>query len=1060
MENKFRSGLLGYDKRLPINITRVYLFFFCAIIFGHTPERVLNHNIETEFTTAFALKKNTLTSKTIPYKKDQRLISGTIVDEDGLPLVGTTILVKGTTRGTTADFDGKYTIAAEAGDVIIFSFVGMVTQRVTVSLSDTIDIVLATENELDEVVVVAYGTTTLRESTGAISSVKAGAVINESPVVAVENALQGNISGVQVGSTGGQPGSFPSIRIRGTGSLNATNQPLYIIDGVPITAGDRSSFSTSTQNSLSTLNPNDIENITVLKDAASASLYGARAANGVVIITTKKGKEGKTAFELRTSYSETDFAMNNTDREIVDGDTYRELTRESLFNLFRYVNGEDEATSNMQADASLEQLHPIPADGYTDWRSILFRKGTIKSHQFSARGGTEKTKFYTSIGAHEEEAIVYQSDFTRYSVRANIDHKSNDKLSFGLNTFMAHTEQNSVPDQGSFFSNPYYTWLTSYNPTNATRDTEGNLLPNIQNRFPNPELERSRTEQSSRQVRLSATPFIQIRPTDWLILKTINSWDYYFNRDVLYWAPNSNDGASFNGYSYRAHNTISTLTTSNTMNLVKTFNEVHNTDVVLGFEASKKEFDDFSADVQNFPNNVLRDLSTAAKEQDTDTNFQEDKLVSYFSRAQYNYNRKYFLSGSIRRDGSSRMSAENRWGNFWSVSGAWVLSEDFFENSDTVNLLKIRTSYGTTATYPNSLTGALSLYGFSANYNSQTAAFPSQLANPDLTWETNKNFDIGLDFELFATRISGSIEYYNRYTEDLLQDVPTLATTGFKSLLQNVGEMSNKGVEISITSQNIQTDNFSWSTTFTGAHNKNIIEKLNEGEDIQLFPHILREGHSRYTFYLREGAGVNPETGMWEWYKNTKDDDGNIISGREKTTISGEAESVVVGKWDPDFYGGVINTFTYKDFDLTFLINYSIGGTSYDSAFFRLNHDGRFPTGAIPKGQLDRWQKPGDVAANPMRVYNNSSNSNFQSNRRLHNNTYARLKNITLGYNLPTPLLEKIGAFSDVRISLNGTNLITWVKDKAFDPEVRIGGTTSLALPPTKSYSFNVQFQF
>ncbi|NLP58059.1 TonB-dependent receptor [Lutibacter sp. B1] len=991
----------------------------------------------------------------------EKTISGTVVSEESGPLPGVNIVIKGTSQGVLTDFDGNYSIMANIGDILQFSYVGMSTIEKTVGVSNTINITLKAEsNLLDEVVVVAYGTTTLKESTGAISSIKADDILKESPVVSVQNSLQGNISGIQVGSTSGQPGSFPSVRLRGVGSLNASNNPLYVIDGVPIVTGDQSNFTSSTSNVLSTLNPNDIENITVLKDAASASLYGARAANGVIVITTKKGKLGKTVFEYRSTFGETDIAMKNTDRKMVGGEIYRELARESIYNLFKYIEGEDEATSNENADLYLEQLFPIPENGYTDWQKILFRKGVVKSHQFSVRGGTEKTKFFMSIGAHDEEGVVYESDFKRYSIRSNIDHTANDRLSFGLNTTLSYTDQNTVPDQGLFYANPYTAYLISYNPTDPTRNSDGELLPYIQNQFPNPEYERGQTEQGSRQIRISATPYIQLKFTDWLMFKSINSWDYYFNKDELYWGPESNDGSNYNGYAYRAHNTISTLTTSNTLNFTKTFSDKHNVDVMAGYEVSKAEYDDFAADVQDFPNNVLKDFSTAAEELDTDTNFQEDKLISYISRAQYNYNNKYYLSASIRYDGSSRMSEDNRWGTFWSVSGGWVLSDDFLKDNKFVNYLKLRGSYGTTATYPNSFTGALPLYAFSASYNNQTAAYPSQLANENLTWETNKNYDIGIEFGLFDNKISGSVEYYSRYTEDLLQDVPILTSTGFESILQNVGEMSNKGIEFSITSKNIEKENFSWTTTLTGAHNKNTIEKLYNGEEIQDFPYILREGKSRYTYYLREAAGVNLETGQWEWYKNTTDENGNVISGREKTSVSSEAESTVVGKWDPDFFGGVRNSFKYNDFDLTFLFNYTIGGKTYDDYAYYLNNDGRFPYQGIPKGQLDRWQQPGDKASNPMRVYGDASNANFQSSRRLHDGTYVRLKDITLGYNLPTEVLDKTGIFSNIRFSINATNLWTWAKDEAYDPEVLVGGQTGTGIPATKSYSFNVQLQF
>lgn len=989
----------------------------------------------------------------------EKVVTGTVTDNTG-PLPGVSVLIKGSNKGTETDFNGKYTIKAKQGDVLVFSFLSMKTVERTVGTALTIDVQMEEgTNVLDEVVVVAYGTSSVREKTGSISTMKSK-VIEDLPVVSFQNTLQGNVSGVLVGASSGQPGSFPSVRIRGSGSLNAGNNPLYVIDGIPVTAGDISDFSTSTGNVLSTLNPADIENVTVLKDAASASLYGSRAANGVILITTKQGKQGKTTYSFRTTTGVSEIAMKDIGRKPVDGDTYRELSREGLYNLFFYVQGRDQATSNTLADQFLGSIFPIPAGGYTNWEDILFRTGDIQTYDLSARGGSEKTKFFASMSYTDQEAVIYQSSFKRYSFRTNIEHKSSDKLKFGINNYLGFTNQNRVPDQAYYFANPTYMYIGTYTPLNPVRDANGDLLPNIAGSFPNPLYERGRTYSKTETLKLTLSPWVEYKILPELTFKTSNSFDFVSNDDDLYWSPSSNDGAP-NGYRYKSRNFYTTLTTSNTLNYVNTFGEKHNVEVLAGEEYTKTNRRDFNGQARGFPNDVLRDFGTASDYTGIDDSDVDDAILSFFTRVKYNFDNKYYIKGSLRRDGSSRLSKKNRWGTFWSASVAWDISkEDFMKDVSFVDFLKLRSSYGTSGTRPSSLTGYLELYGFSAKYNGQTAAFPSQLANPNLKWETNKNFDVGIDFGFFNNRLSGSLDYYNRKTEDLLQSVPIPSTTGFTTTLQNIGEMVNRGFEISLTSVNIENEDFRWSTTFTGSHNANEITKLYNGNEIQTFPYMLRVGHSRYSFYLRESAGVDPATGRQQWYKNTTDANGNITSGREITTSSSQARSTIVGKWDPDLVGGLRNEFKYKNFDLNVLFNYTIGGQVYDADAFRTRHDGRFPTRAIISDQVDRWQKPGDISKNPIRIHGNATNSNFQSSRRLEDASYVRLKNITLGYSLPASIVKR-AHMSNVRLYVTGTNLWTWAKQDLFDPELTgIGGQTSAATPPVKAFTLGAQINF
>ena len=577
----------------------------------------------------------------------EKVVTGTVTDGTD-PLPGVSIIIKGTSKGTETDFNGKYSINVKQNDILVFSFLGLKTVERSIGLPSQINVVMTEDTSvLDEVVVVAYGTSSVREKTGSISTMKSK-VIEDLPVVSIQSTLQGNVSGVLVGASSGQPGAFPSVRIRGSGSLNASNNPLYVIDGIPVTSGDLSDFTSSTGDVLSTMNPADIESVTVLKDAASASLYGSRAANGVILITTKKGKQGKTTYSFKTTTGFSDIAMPNVGRRSVSGDTYRELSRESLYNLFFYVQNRDEAASNALADQFLESLFPKPVNGYTDWNDILFRTGDIQTYDLSARGGGEKTKFFASMSYTDQDAVIYESGFKRYSFRTNIEHTSSDKLKFGINNFLGFTKQTRVPDQGGFFANPYYGWISLYSPLDPVRNASGDLLPNVRGSFPNPLYERSRTSTTTETLRLTLSPWIQYKITPELIFKTSNSFDFISNDDDRYWSPSSNDGRP-TGSRYKSRNFYTTLTTSNTLNYIKTFKDIHNFDVLLGEEYTKTNRQDFNGSASGFPNDALKDFGTAANYDGIDDTNVDDAILSFFSRLKYNYDNKYYIGASFKK---------------------------------------------------------------------------------------------------------------------------------------------------------------------------------------------------------------------------------------------------------------------------------------------------------------------------------------------------------------------------------------------------------------------------
>ncbi len=964
----------------------------------------------------------------------QMQISGTVTGaEDGLSIPGVSIVVKGNqTIGTTTDIDGKYSLAVPSdAQALVFSFVGMLKQEVPINGRSIIDIQLEEEVlRMDEVVVVAYGVQKKASFTGSASVMKAEK-LEKKPVTSFEKALQGNIAGVQVNASSGQPGANSEIRIRGTGSINAGNEPLYIIDGVPIISGDLAQRQTTT-NALSSFDPDDFESITVLKDAAATSLYGSRASNGVILITTKTGKAGDTKinFSYQTGFS----TRTNELFDVMNAAEYKEYRYEALTNA---------GTSPAEAQAYVDAL----GDHDTDWIKEVFQNGKTNDYQLSARGGDEKTQFFVSGGYFDQEGIVIGSSMARYSARINLDHSASDKLKFGTRFTASYTDQVN-PSGSGYYADPV-TSMYFVPPTEPVYNEDGSYNQSISSNLDyNPVAIADLNNNSNNIVRGLGVVFAQYEIIEGLTFKTNYGIDWFYLGEDLYWNPNTPSGESYTGYSEYASTEKYISTWTNILRYAKTFSESHSVNVLLGQEAQSSErFRTFTA-ATNFPSDQVTTLANAAEPSTASTDLTSNSLASYFANMNYDYLGKYYLSGSFRRDGSSRFGADNRWANFWSVGFAWRITEESFMNINGVDNLRLKGSYGTSGNSDIDDFASRGLYGYGYDYNGNPGSAPSQLANPDLRWEKNENWDIGLDIGVLNNRVNVILDYYSRTTSDLLLEVPISKTTGFDNIMQNVGSMKNSGIEVELNTVNLQGE-FKWFTDFNISFNKNEILELNNGEDIQDGHYMRREGEAFYSFWKQEWAGVNPADGSPMWY----DSDGNLVDN-----IS-DADFQILGNAHPDFIGGFTNTFEYKGVELLVFFNFSYGNEIYNNSKRYLLHDGQQGSTNASVEILDRWQEPGDITDVPRIIEGGNNSSNRHSSRWIEDGSYLRLKTVNLGYTLPSKYTDKI-KLDKVRIFAQGENLLTWTEFTGLDPEQGINGQAWFTYPTARTITFGIDIGF
>lgn len=1009
----------------------------------------------------------------------KKQITGTIISqEDKEPLIGATVIVKGSLAGTETNLDGQFTIeVGENAKTIIVNYIGMEQQFLPVPKDGVLNVVLRpTTMNLDEVVVTGYGNYSKSSFTGSANTLRADMMKNV-PVLSVEQKLQGMTTGVSITGGSGQPGANTSIRIRGMGSLTASNEPLYVIDGVPVSSGSLSSgggeaayMNNAKTNIMSTLNPADIENITIIKDAAAASLYGSRAANGVILITTKQGTSGRTRVTLNASAGFSDAAVDF--RPTLDGAQRRELMYEGLTNyatdqillgtLLPDGTPVFNQTAEQYANANIDTYAGMPPVGYTDWRNALLRRATQQNYEASVSGGNDKTRVYSSLGYQKQEGLVENSSLERISARLNINQKIGKRGEVGANMMYSQMNQEMNEERTSSI-NPFYVIAVAAPPSFPLFNADGSYANTYPGSTVNP-LRDMRTDYNRvRMSRMLATGFASVEIIDGLKLKEMLSYDYNIQKDARYFNALSGAGPKSGSDAQTSKGFIEygKLISSTSLNYVKTFNKKHHLDVLAAYETENYQTDKAAGEKSKLPSDKLFEPDNAASISSFISSTQDSRMISYLSRVNYDYDNRYYVAGSFRRDGSSRLAPESRCGNFWSVSGMWHLGDETFMKGvkNVLSDVKIRASYGVNGNQPGALYGYMGLYSYGQNYMGGTGSYETTQENPLLKWEKNYNMNLGLDLA-FINRIFVSLEYYNRDTKDLLYNRPISATTGFLNYLGNLGQLNNKGVELEVRTLNFSTPDFNWTTVLNLTHNRNKIVSLDGKLDqvIEGSWFIRKVGLPFNSFYVKEFAGVDPSNGNALYYLNTKDANGNL--NRATTSNVAEAQAVPYKQVDPKVSGGLTNIFSYKWFDLAFTLTYSLGGYSFDKTGTYIETDGASESNTnLAAYAIDRWQKPGDQTDVPRFVLGRSDKLSGGSSRFIHSTDHLRLKNLTLGFTLPGTWTDKV-MMDNVRVYFSGSNLLTWSKWKQYDPEVPVSGEVFCETPPMKTCSFGVEVSF
>lgn len=989
----------------------------------------------------------------------QFTVRGTVTDAAGEPLIGATVMIKGTTTGTTTDVDGSFELNIPGQSTVLqVSYTGFQQQEVTVTAANSRVTIALQESvsELSEVIVVGYGETRKEALTGSVSSLRSEK-LEQVPLASVEQALQGNIAGLQAVVGNGQPGANVQVRIRGIGSISASSEPLYVIDGIPVTAGDISRVNI-TANTMASLNPNDIESVTVLKDAAATSIYGSRGANGVILITTKSGKSGKPKIDFKTQVGFNDWAISE-DRRLkpLTSQQYTEMylegwmnRGESLTRAIQRFNGHFPGAVDFGPNGEIQNINIE-----SNWIDAISRTGLNQSYDLSVNGGNDVVTYFASAAYFSQEAPVIYSGLDRYSSRLNLRIKASEKLNISNNLSLSRLEQFGMSD-GSFWANPLYTGYFLA-PVIPIYDDQGRAYGDHQSFFMggnNPVGSLSGDDQRQlEQIRIMDNLTADYEILDGLKFRTSWAFDLINLQEFFYRNPRYGDGRNVNGFAQESNvNELNWIGTQ-TLNYNKTFGQNHNFAALAGYEAQKNRRKRVLATGEQFPNGELRTLQNAATPTTASSDFSEYSFSSIFSRLDYNYNLKYYLTGSVRRDGSSRFGKNNRYGTFWSVGLSWRMDQEaFLSKLNFIDNLKLRTSYGTNGNAGIGNYEHLPLFGFGADYDGSPGGQPTEIGNVDLTWETSTNFNIGLDFGVLNF-LSGTVEYFSRESDNLLLARPISSTTGFTSLTQNFGAMRNSGVELTLNADILSKGNFKWSLGGNITFLENEVTKLDE--DIVDGTKIRREGYDFQTYYLYEYAGVDAQTGTPRWYTD-----------ETETTLTGninEAARFISGRSaTPDFFGGLTTNLSFKGITLDAQFVYSWGNYLYDSEARFLQGDGSLTPRSQTHLVLNRWQEPGDITDVPFFRWGGNNNSNVANMTRwLKDGSHIRLRNLTLAYNIPNNLVARTGLRS-VRVYARGINLWTWTKDKDLymDPEASINGIVSSPVPNLKTISFGLDIGF
>lgn len=988
----------------------------------------------------------------IQLEEEDKEITGVVADASGLPLPGVTILKKGTTIGTVTDLDGSYSIEADAGDVLIFSFVGFSTQEVTVGNSSSLNVQLSDDTKsLEEVVVIGYGAVKKSDLTGSVSSVKA-TEIQQTPITSIDQGLVGRASGVMVTQTSGMPGAVASIRIRGSSSLQGGNEPLYVIDGFPVYSGSGygQTGGNARMSGLATINPADIESIEILKDASATAIYGARAANGVVLITTKSGKEGKDQITFDAYYG-----VQNVAKKI------------DVMNAYEYATLVNEAYTNdglnpVYDSSKMAELQANPKG--TDWQDEIFRSAPIQNYQLSFSGGDKKTNYSISGNYFNQEGVIINSGFKRYSARINLTRDISDKFRVGTNVNISRTDSRAVPtDAGG--TGGVVTGAMKFNPVLPVYSDEALGVYTQVNSpgliYPNPVASAKEQVRESAMTRVLGNLYGEWEFIPDLTAKVSIGTDLTNTKFDTFIPSNIFESGGIAVARINGGYTTNWLN-ENTLNWNKKLNDDHSFSVLGGITFQKNFFEGFGASSQNYVNNVLEEnsLGSGSTYNQPSSSKTEWSLVSYLGRVSYNMKERYLLSLNGRIDGSSRFGDNNKYAFFPSGALAWrVIEEDFMKGSRVFSNLKTRVSYGVTGNQEIGLFNSLPTLSnttYTLGRNLVTGFFPNSIPNPDLKWEKTGQFDFGLDFGFFDERLRFTADYYLKKTTDLIYDVSVPYVSGFASSLQNIGSMQNKGVELMIEADIVAKAEFRWTSSFNISFNKNKIIELggeqykdvgtNDGHLKTGSVHRLVVGQPIGLFYgyVTDGIIQNSEelaagpVGPTNWIGGRRYKDISGPNGVPDGLVNATYDRQIIGDPNPDFYGGFTNTFSYKGFELNVFTQFSKGGDIFNYNEMEL----LLPSGGqnVYQKLVDRWTPSNPSAIYPVATTNRSA---VFSDAFIHDGSYAKIKTLTLGYTFP---YSDSKVLSGMKIYATGQNLLTFTNYTGYDPEVSYRGASNLEL--------------
>lgn len=942
-------------------------------------------------------------------------IKGTIVDsKTGEPVIGASVKVKGTKLAAVTDLNGEFELNTHANATLQISYVGFKETEVKASNGMKISLEEDTES-LEEVVVVGYGTQKKESLTGAMANIK-GEKLKDITSATVENMLNGKVSGVYVAPGSGRPGSTGAIIIRGQTSINGATAPLWVVDGVIV------------GNSAGDLNPDDIETMTVLKDAASTAIYGSEGANGVVVVTTKQAKHEKMSISLSAKAGLS--TLNRGNLEMMDGaefyDYYKSFQNVESVNFPRW--NEDLRNSNF------------------DWFKLAKKTGSTQDYNLTLNGGSQNIQSMFTLGYFKEEGAVKGYDMNRYSTRIKVVYKPYEWLTIKPNISGSRT--NDKDKQYSVGA------MYSMMPWDSPYDENGNLVPNYYAGWVNSKATNYLNDLAAGNYSTSTTydlsgglDFdIQIAP--WLTFSSVNNYSYYNSQTHGYYDPKSSSGEGVNGRTTE-YNYVSTRRYTNQLLRFKKSWGKHNVNALLAYEFNDYEMKYTDVYATGFISG-FEDFMTAAKPEMANGYRTAWAKQSYFTQWRYDYDSRYYGELSLRRDGRSNFGSNNRYGNFFSVSGAWNINNESWFKADWVDQLKLRAAFGSVGNVPTSLYPSYSLYSVGATYNENPGALISQIGNKDLTWEKTYTTGVGVDASFWQNRLHATLDYYIKNTSNILYQVPVTGLVGVTSIWKNIGKMRNTGIEFTIGGDIIRTKDLTWNVTANISHNSNELRDLYKQRDANgnyvvkpvlisdgtsiagTAQRILEIGEPVDTYYMKEWAGVNPEDGKPQWYMD--DANGNKVV----TDSYSKASYYKCGKASPDVYGSFSTSLFYKNFDLQANFGYSLGGQIYSYYRQEFDSDGAY---AGDRNQMklqkgwSRWEKPGDIATHPRAMYNNQDKGNLASSRYLESSDYLKLRSLTLGYNFD---LKKYG-IQTLRLSVSGENLFTITDYSGVDPELPAG---------------------